>query len=210
VTVRRLILPQLAVEPDVPARLVLFRNWATILKQFVTVRTGKGFQLRGLIFGILAFAGSVTAYALVVRCWRPRVQARLIGPILFLGSAVVIIALGLFDSAPGLFDEALLGLALSWSLAVAYLVANTAIETDSPTQSLILFLHDHRPKGLTEDMVERFISERNFRDSRLEGLINDGLVEYHCGRLSCRSGGRLFLDLLDAYRRVIRRTDVSG
>ncbi|MBV8505216.1 MAG: hypothetical protein JOZ11_05325 [Alphaproteobacteria bacterium] len=112
--------------------------------------------------------------------------------------------------APGAVTEGLLALAASWSLAVAFVMANTAVESDSPTQSLILFLSHSRPQGATEEMIEKFIAERPFRDSRLRGLIADGLVEQRGDQLVCRPGGRVLLKLLDGYRQVIARNTTTG
>ena len=106
--------------------------------------------------------------------------------------------------------DALLALALGWSLSVAFLMANTAIETDSPTQSLVLFLHAHRPEGATDEQLDAFIAEHPFRDSRLQGLISDGLVDRQGERLVSRPAGHALLHLLDAYRQLIRRNRVTG
>jgi hypothetical protein len=167
-------------------------------------------RLEALIFGILAFAVSIIVHAVLARRLGLRFSTWLLCTTLIIVSSAVIFLLCIFDTSPNTIDEGLLAFALSGSLAVAYLVANTAIETDSPTQSLVLFLHGHRLDGVSEEMIDKFIDERPFRDSRLEGLVKDGLVERHGDRFVCNARGQQFLDLLDAYRKVIHRIDATG
>jgi hypothetical protein len=162
-----------------------------------------------LLLGVVAFIGAVSIYAAIVRLRLTLASARLLALVLFGGTFLAVAALSWVTPGPGIADV-LLALAVSWSLALAFLVANTAIETDSPTQSLVLLLHACHPDGATEEMVEAFIAERPFRDSRLRGLIADSLVERRGDRLVCRPGGRLFLRLLDGYRRVILRDGTPG
>ena len=166
--------------------------------------------MKALLSGILAFAIPVAIYAVVARLRLTPGSTRLLAPILFAGAPICVLALGVIDPGPDVIAEMVLAAALSWSLAVAFVMANTAIETDSPTQSLVLFLHAARPDGVTEEMLERFIAERPFRDSRLRGLITDGLVELSGKRLVCRSSSRLLLGLLDGYRRAIGRSSHTG
>ena len=166
--------------------------------------------MKALFCGILAFAIPVAIYAVIVRLRVTPASTRLLAPILFAGAPICVVTLGIIDSGPNIIAEIVLAAALSWSLAIAFVMANTAIETDSPTQSLVLFLHASRPDGVTEETLEKFIAERPFRDSRLRGLIADGLVERCGNRLVCRSGSHLLLGLLDGYRRAIGRSSRTG
>jgi hypothetical protein len=158
-----------------------------------------------LLLGVVAFTSAMSIYAVIVRSRLTLVSTRLLALILFGGTVVVVAALTGSEIADGL-----LALVVSWSLALAFLIANTAIETDSPTQSLVLFLHTCRPNGATEETLETFISESPFRDSRLRGLIADNLVERRGDWLTCRPGSRVFVHLLDAYRRIILRKGTTG
>jgi len=166
--------------------------------------------LRALLCGILAFGIPVGIYAVIVRLRVTPASNRLLVPILLAGAPICILALGAIDPGSDIVSEMVLAATLSWSLAIAFIIANTAIETDSPTQSLVLFLHSSRPDGVTEEMLARFIAERSFRDSRLRGLIADSLVERRGNRIVCRSGGGLSLALLDGYRRAIGRNSNTG
>jgi predicted amidohydrolase len=165
--------------------------------------------LNAFLVGIAAFLLPLALYAVLVRMRSRTRSTRLLAPILLAGALLVVLP-SAFGPLRGSVAEALLALALAWSLGIAFVMANTAIETDSPTQSLVLFLHDHRPHGVTEEQLAAFIAAHPFRDSRLQGLIADRLVDRQGERLVSRAASHALLDLLDAYRRLIRRDRVTG
>src|SRR5262249_27234507 len=112
---------------------------------------------------------------------------------------------------PNITDSIFFSFAVSLSLSTAYLVANTAIETESPTQSLVLFLHEHRRTGVTEKMIlQDFLRTRPFRDSRLNALIVDGIVEKHGDRFVFRSEAQWMVRFLEGYRKLIGCRRATG
>ena len=159
--------------------------------------------------GVAAFLVPLATYAALVRMRQRPGSTRFLGPIM-LGGSLLVVTLSIFGALGGSGPDALLALALGWSLSVAFLMANTAIETDSPTQSLVLFLHAYRPEGVTDELLDAFIAEHPFRDSRLQGLVSDGLVDRQGERLVSRPAGHALLHLLDVYRQLIRRNRVTG
>ena len=165
--------------------------------------------MNAFVVGVAAFLVPLAAYAVLVRMRRRPGSTRFLGPIL-LGGALLVVSVNAFGPLHRSGPDALLALALGWSFSVVFLMANTAIETDSPTQSLVLFLHAHRPEGATDGLLDAFIAEHPFRDSRLQGLISDGLVDRQGERLVSRPAGHALLHLLDAYRQLIRRNRVTG
>jgi len=164
----------------------------------------------GFVTGVIAFIVALAIYATLVRSRRQAASATHLSLLLVLVSTAVIFASTALVSGAGAVEDWLFALVLAWSLSAAFIVANTAIESDSPTQSLALFLHQHRATGSSEEMIEAFIDSRPFHQSRLNALITDGAVERLGERLVCRSGGRLLMDSLDAYRRLIRRNETTG
>ena len=165
--------------------------------------------MNAFLVGIAAFLVPLAIYAALVRMRRRTTSTRLLAPILLAG-ALLIVLLSMFGPLRGSVPEALLALALGWSLGIAFLMANTAIETDSPTQSLVLFLHAHGPHGITDEQLASFIAAHPFRDSRLQGLISDRLVGRQGERLVSLPASHALLRLLDAYRQLIRRDRVTG
>jgi len=161
-----------------------------------------------IMFGMLGFAFGVISYAVLARRAGRGASTRMLVPLLFVTSTLFV-ALAIAGALLSL-DEGVMALALSWCLGLAFLVANTAIETDITTQSLVLLLADAGTEGVTEEMLDRFIAEHPFRDSRLHGLLRDGLIERKGDRLMCRPGGRSFLNVLETYRRLIARREVTG
>ena len=165
--------------------------------------------MNAFLVGVAAFLVPLATYAVLVRMRRRAGSTRFLAPIMLAG-ALLVVLLSTFGPLHGSVPEALLALALGWSLGIAFLMANTAIETDSPTQSLVLFLHAHRPHGVTDEQLASFIAAHPFRDSRLQGLISDRLVERQGERLVGRPASHALLHLLDAYRQLIRRDRVTG
>src|SRR4051812_9071425 len=100
--------------------------------------TREGYTLMVLLFGVIAFAGALSIYAVIVRSQLVPGSTRLLVSILFGGSLLEVLTLSFIS--PASTADVLLALVISWSLALAFTIANTAIEMDSPTQSLVIFL----------------------------------------------------------------------
>jgi hypothetical protein len=164
----------------------------------------------GLILGLFAFAVALALYTVVVRHQPGRAAAssRLSLLVLLLVVLAVILSYGVLSGSQDSWSESAVAALVALSLAVAFVAANTAIETDSPTQSIVLFLHANPDAGANDRMIDAFVRARPFRDSRLIGLIKDGVVEWEDGRLVCRPSGQVVLRGLDAYRKLIRRRQV--
>jgi hypothetical protein len=166
--------------------------------------------LTGLILGLFAFGVALSVYSALVRMRRagtPASSRLSVLALLLVVLAVILSYCSLLGSGDRLSDGVVAAM-VALSLTLAFVAANTAIETDSPTQSIVLFLHAQGDAGADEGMIESFIRRRPFRDSRLSGLIKDGVVEREEGRLVCRPSGRAVLRGLDAYRRLIGRKEV--
>ena len=159
--------------------------------------------MTGLIFGLCAFGMALAVYAVLARTRRTAGpgSTRLSTLSLLLVVVAVVIMLSTLFPVDNALDEAAVALLVAFSLVVAFTAANTAIETDSPTQSLVLFLHRHG--GADASAIEAFANERSFRDLRLDGLIKDGLVGWNEGRLVCRPAAYRVLHGLDFYLSLI-------
>jgi hypothetical protein len=164
----------------------------------------------GFILGIASFAVALSTYSIAARVRRARGPASA-RPSLMLLVGVVLLIVSIYCLVIGLrsgASDAIVAVMVALSLTVAFVAANTAIETDSPTQSIVLFLHAHGNSGVDDRMLDVFIRDRPFRDSRLNALIQDGVVERENGRLVCRPVAQVVLRCLDSYRRIIRRKQV--
>jgi uncharacterized membrane protein YhhN len=162
----------------------------------------------GFSLGFIAFVIALVIYSVIVRSRRIAPSSGFLVQILFVTTAVVV-AFVIWNYTVSA-AEVVIGVSVAGALSIAFVCANTAIETDSPTQSLVLLLNAHRAKGATEETIEHFIETRLFRDSRLNALIADGAVEKHEDRFVCRAKGERILDLMESYRRCIRRDRVTG
>ena len=164
--------------------------------------------MSGFSYGLISFITGLVIYSVIVRVRKIGLSSAMLVQILFSSIVVVLgFVIWKFTISTG---EAVIAASVAGALAVAFVCANTAIETDSPTQSLVLLLHANRDAGTTEDTIEHFIETRHFRNSRLNALIADGAVEKYEDRFVCRLTGERILDLMDLYRRCIRRDRVTG
>lgn len=160
--------------------------------------------------GLLSFVVSLSLYGFMVRL-RGSLRAALLPLLLPFAAAPLIVAFGIaMVRPPDALDAALLACAITWSLLIAFIVANTAVETESPTQSLVLFIWSQRATGATQEMIDKFGTKRPYRDSRLHGLLKDGMVRLTGGRYICTGSGAKMIEFLDTHRRLIGRNSRTG
>src|SRR5262245_5497696 len=141
----------------------------------------------GVLLGLFAFVATLASYGLMVRR-RGFLASSLLPSLMLFAISLAVVAVGAWAlGAAELLATVLMGLAVAWSLSVAFLVANTAIESDSPTQSLVLFIRSREPAGATAQALAAFVERRPYRDSRLNGLLRDGVIGHEGERLVCRA-----------------------
>lgn len=97
-----------------------------------------------------------------------------------------------------------------WAAAFCYVITYSAMEGDSPTLSLMRYLHKAGPEGVSHDDIEEFFRQRPFVGARLKALVHDGvfLIEEKGYRLS--PGNYTAFRLILGYRRVVFGRIKSG
>jgi hypothetical protein len=99
--------------------------------------------------------------------------------------------------------EAIYGMVLYGLAALGYLITYSAIEGDSPTLSLVWFLHQAGPEGVTAAEMEEFFRRRPFASARIRALVDDGVLHEEEGGLRLRSRTPLLFGLVLGYRRLV-------
>jgi hypothetical protein len=96
------------------------------------------------------------------------------------------------------------------SLSLCYVITYSAFEGDSPTLSLIRYVHQSRTIGMPPEEVRHFLETRPFVKARLNALIHDGLVREENGRYLVASNGSLFFRVILAFRKLYGSVDQGG
>lgn len=154
---------------------------------------------------IPSFVTFAVAWSLHLAWWRVRMPGRpyraLIGLFLMTGLASALLAwrcglrLGPHDAIYGVL---LYGLA-----SLGYLITYSAIEGDSPTLSLVLFLHQAGPAGVSTAAMDEFFRQRPFAEARIQALVDDGVLDEEGDGLRLRSRTPLLFGLVLGYRRLV-------
>lgn len=86
--------------------------------------------------------------------------------------------------------------------SLAYVVAYSSVEGDSPTLSLVLFLAEKKTEGRSYEEVRNFFAQRPFAQSRLAALKDAGLIQEQNGKYAVAGRGSLAFRFILAYRRI--------
>lgn len=86
--------------------------------------------------------------------------------------------------------------------SLAYMVAYSAVEGDSPTLSLMRFIAEKPTAGRSHEEVRHFFAQRPFAKSRLAALVEAGLVREENGRYAVAGKGSLAFRFILAYRKI--------
>jgi hypothetical protein len=89
-----------------------------------------------------------------------------------------------------------------FSLGLGYMVIYSAINVDSPTLSLMIFLAERRVEGRSADEVDLFLAQRPFVTVRLGTLVNSGLIREQNGRWIIAGKGSLAFRFILSYRKL--------
>ncbi len=93
---------------------------------------------------------------------------------------------------------------------LAYVVAYSSVEGDSPTLSLMRFIAENETAGRSHDEVRRFFAERPFARSRLAALMDAGLVREENGRYVVAGRGSFAFRSILIYRRIYGNVPRGG
>src|SRR5262249_40173230 len=88
------------------------------------------------------------------------------------------------------------------SASLAYIAVYSGIELDSPTLSLMMFIAKEEAAGVAQEDAALFFAQRPFIDTRLAGLLEDGLLREEGGRFYLAGKGSTFYRVIPAYQKL--------
>jgi hypothetical protein len=88
------------------------------------------------------------------------------------------------------------------AICLAYMVAYSSVEGDSPTLSLVRFIAERRATGRSHDEVRQFFAQRPFTKRRLASLMDAGLIREQNGKYFVAGRGSLAFRFILAYRKI--------
>ncbi len=148
-------------------------------------------------------------FALHVVWWRwrlPRAQSQML-LLLFLVSGMICCGVAYSTIAPDacrLFGW-IPGIQLAMfqlSMALAYVEAYTAIEEDSPSMTILLFVAAAADRGCTAEQLLSLIPDEAIVGVRLQALLTSGLVSAREERLLLTTAGRRWAELFRLTRQL--------
>jgi hypothetical protein len=170
-----------------------------------------------MIVFIVGIALFLTAFEIHVALWRihvPKRQGRMLA-VIFLVVLVAGVGLLLSPAAASIGSDfslprLVLTLLFYGSLCTVYFIVFTAVEADSPTLTMIELIFRCREQGIGREDLLRQIELHSFSRLRLDQLLRDGMVIVDGERLRPTHKGRVVIDLILAYRRLLGRTQTGG
>ena len=93
---------------------------------------------------------------------------------------------------------------------VLFIMLNTAIETPSPTQSLVLCIKNKEKTRQTKIAISEFIKNSNFLELRIHGLIKDGLIKKQHSYFSLTPHGLYIAKLIKMLDKFIGNNHPNG
>lgn len=144
--------------------------------------------------------------------WRIRLPDNTLGTLFRLslaGLVAVTAVTGVLTG--GSLSATLYALCLFGAAALCYLITYTAIDSDSPTLTLVAAMASRDGRGMTAAEIEDFVDSRPFVRSRVDQMARDGLLQLHRdGTYELTGTSLTALRLFDAYRRVVNRRSKGG
>lgn len=139
---------------------------------------------------------AAVAFCVHVVLWRIRVPRREWSVLVLVFAAVAVLALSGALISPrfarfGMSTPRMILAGLVFGgLGIVYLILFSALESDSPTLTMIRLIRQHRGCGITEaELVTRSV-ERAYSRVRLEQMLRDGLAEQAGPRIRATPRGR--------------------
>lgn len=170
--------------------------------------------MRVAAFGICLFAATFLIHWLIWRIHVPR-RPFLVLLAIFGGASLVALGVCTFFSevaaqGPATLFEWLHVLSFHGALSLGYIEGYTALQEDSPSLKILLFVESAGASGRARDELYGLISNDFVVGSRLEALLTGGfLLPADGGRFALSQRGRRTLRMLGFFRRLWR-LDVEG
>jgi hypothetical protein len=96
------------------------------------------------------------------------------------------------------------------SVGLAYIVAYTLLEWDSPTLTIVRKISRAGKSGLEEADIAKLAQGPSFVESRIQSLLRSGIVVDRDGRYILSRGNHLFYRSILFYSRLMQADERSG
>lgn len=96
------------------------------------------------------------------------------------------------------------------SMFLAYLLAYSAVEADSPSLLITMTIYRAGPDGIDEEQLMRTLDMDRFFESRVTRLVDDKMIEESNGRYRVAPKGRLAMNIIVGYRRLMGGSSELG
>ncbi len=166
--------------------------------------------MKVLAFGLGLFLVSVLLQIAVLRIHIPRRQMTflfnvfVVVLILGISANFVLPFLGVV-SAPGALSipESIHVVLFFVSMLLAYLLAYSAVEADSPSLLITMTIYRAGSEGIEEGQLMKSLDMDRFFESRVTRLIEDRMIEKSDGRYRVAPKGRMAMNIVVGYRRLM-------
>ncbi len=89
------------------------------------------------------------------------------------------------------------------SMFLAYLLAYSAVEADSPSLLITMTIYRAGSEGIEEGQLMKSLDMDRFFESRVTRLIEDRMIEKSDGRYRVAPKGRMAMNIVVGYRRLM-------
>jgi len=153
---------------------------------------------------ILLTTGTLLAIAMLLHfaVWKIRRPAREIRSLFLIFTGVLCGGLVVAFLRGVTWFDLLRTLLLYVPTSFSYILTYPAIGADSPTISLMHFLGDKSPDGVTAEEATEFLVRRPFVNARLTELLKSGLIVEQGGRYLIVGRGSLAFRIILTYRKI--------
>ena len=159
----------------------------------------------------LAFGLFLAAFLLHWIVWRIRIPRRQSAALLVIllgtlpvGLAAVILVPALQGFGPIGFWEVLHVSTFHVAMSLAYIVAYSAIEGQSPSMALLVHVADARGRGCTREELQAVLRKSDPVATRLDAMLRDGMVEQWDGQCKLTAKGWAWARCLGSCRLFLR------
>lgn len=166
--------------------------------------------------GLLTLTVAFLIHILIWRIRRPT-RAPIVLFLIFMGILSVILGcIALMD--PSTKSDYFVSTSLEYayvalfhiSMTLAYLLAFTGIEAESPSSLIVIALEANGERGMSREELSKVITNDLFVTDRLEGLMRGSTVQLRNGRYYITPGGERYLAFFLAYRKLMGHMPEGG
>ena len=166
--------------------------------------------MKVLVCGLMLFVLSIIIQLVVLRIRLPKRQMTVLFnvflAVLFLGVLCnyLLQYSGLIVAYEPLSIAEVVHTALFFiSMVLAYLLAYSAVEADSPSLLITMTIYKAGAEGIEEDRLMKTLDMDRFFDSRVTRLVEDKMIESSDGRYRIAPKGRLAMNIVIGYRKFM-------